>query len=294
MTWFKVDDKLHDHRKVRKAGKAAMGVWVLAGSWCMDNETDGFTPDDVLTRWGTRADAGKLVAAGLWFMDEQNGERGWRFHDWAEFQPSAATVAGWRAAESEAGQRGNHKRWHADRRVTDPDCSYCYRVPDGVPDGVPREEPDSGGESHPNRVGIARNPSPYPNVSPNGETSHRRDLVPVDSHRPDVERICVHLADRIEANGAKRPTIGKTWHDAARLMLDNDKRSEEAVHRAIDWCQESEFWRGNVLSLPKLREKYEQLRLQASRVPMSTKATEQQALLERAMARAEARERNGA
>ena len=44
--WFKVDDKLHDHRKARKAGKAAMGVWVLAGSWSMDNETDGFVPDD--------------------------------------------------------------------------------------------------------------------------------------------------------------------------------------------------------------------------------------------------------
>jgi hypothetical protein len=35
--------------------------------------------------------------------------------------------------------------------------------------------------------------------------------------------------------------------------------------RAIDWCQDDEFWRSNVLSMPKLREKYEQLRLQASR-----------------------------
>lgn len=41
MSWFKVDDKLHDHRKARKAGKSAMGVWVLAGSWCMSSETAG-------------------------------------------------------------------------------------------------------------------------------------------------------------------------------------------------------------------------------------------------------------
>ena len=53
MPWFKVDDKLHDHRKSRKAGRSAMGVWVLAGSWSMDNETDGFVPADVLARWGT-------------------------------------------------------------------------------------------------------------------------------------------------------------------------------------------------------------------------------------------------
>ena len=83
--------------------------------------------------------------------------------------------------------------------------------------------------------------------------------------RPDVGRLCAHLADRIEANGSRRPTVGKRWHDAARLMLDNDGRSEEQIHHAIDWSQDSEFWRINILSMPKLREKYEQLRLQAAR-----------------------------
>ena len=120
--WFKVDDKLHDHRKARKAGKAAMGVWVLAGSWSMDNETDGFVPDDVLMRWGTEADARKLVAAGLWDRESFQGEEGHRFHDWSRFQPSAAVTAAKRAKEHEAGLRGNHKRWHVDRKITDPDC----------------------------------------------------------------------------------------------------------------------------------------------------------------------------
>lgn len=85
------------------------------------------------------------------------------------------------------------------------------------------------------------------------------------SGREDVERICVHLADRIEGNGSKRPTITKRWRDAVRLMLDNDGRTEADVHAAIDWSQNDEFWRGNVLSAPKLRDKYDQLRLQAGR-----------------------------
>jgi hypothetical protein len=85
--------------------------------------------------------------------------------------------------------------------------------------------------------------------------------------RPDVTRLCAHLADRIEANGAKRPDITKGWLDAARLLLDRDGKTEDEVHRAIDWCQDNEFWRANILSMPKLREKYEQLRLQASRKP---------------------------
>lgn len=95
MPWFKVDDKLHDHRKTRAAGKAAMGVWVLAGSWSADNLTDGFVPASVLSRWGTRADANKLVSAGLWVADEQDGEKGWRFHQWNEDgrQPTARRLS---------------------------------------------------------------------------------------------------------------------------------------------------------------------------------------------------------
>jgi hypothetical protein len=38
--------------------------------------------------------------------------------------------------------------------------------------------------------------------------------------RPDVSRLCQILADLIEGNGSKRPSIGKGWTDAARLMLD--------------------------------------------------------------------------
>ncbi|GGW68166.1 hypothetical protein [Streptomyces griseoloalbus] len=83
--------------------------------------------------------------------------------------------------------------------------------------------------------------------------------------RDDVERLCTHLADRIAANGSKRPTITKAWRTAARLMLDKDGRTEEQVHGAIDWCQNSEFWRSNVLSMSKLRDKYDTLRLQAAR-----------------------------
>jgi len=81
--------------------------------------------------------------------------------------------------------------------------------------------------------------------------------------REDVERVCAHLADRIEGNGSKRPSITRTWRDEARLMLDNDGRPEENVHKAIDWCQDNAFWHSKIMSMPKLREKYDQLRLQA-------------------------------
>lgn len=129
ISWFKVDDKLHDHRKARQAGKAAMGVWVLAGSWAMASETDGFIPETVLARWGTAKDANALVSVGLWFADEQDGEAGWRFHDWLTYQPDARTLRLVREAESKAGSFGNHKRWHTQRKVHDPECEYCQEKP---------------------------------------------------------------------------------------------------------------------------------------------------------------------
>ncbi|WP_243061181.1 hypothetical protein [Nocardioides sp. SR21] len=90
-------------------------------------------------------------------------------------------------------------------------------------------------------------------------------LAPAAPTRLDVQRLCLRLADRIAANGSKRPSITKRWLDAARLMLDTDGRSEAEIAGAIDWCQADEFWRSNILSMPKLREKYDTLRLQAQR-----------------------------
>lgn len=48
-------------------------------------------------------------------------------------------------------------------------------------------------------------------------------------------------------------------------MLDSDGRTEQQVHTAIEWSQSHEFWRGNILSMPKLREKYITLQEQAKR-----------------------------
>lgn len=106
MPWFKVDDKLHDHRKARAAGKAAMGVWVLAGSWAADNLTDGFVPVSILPRWGNSRDAAKLCQVGLWMPDEQDGERGWRFHEWTERQPTRAKTLAERSEKAAAGRAG--------------------------------------------------------------------------------------------------------------------------------------------------------------------------------------------
>jgi len=84
-----------------------------------------------------------------------------------------------------------------------------------------------------------------------------------ETPRPDVDRLCEHLADRIEANGSRRPNVTQRWRTATRLLLDNDGRTEEDVHKAIDWCQQHHFWLRNIRSMEKLREQYDRLRLDA-------------------------------
>ena len=101
MTWFKVDDKLHDHRKVRVAGTRAMGVWLLAGSWSAGNLTDGFVPSKIAMRWGDRKDFSRLVAAGLWKPEQLGDEDGYRFQDWTQYQPSRAEIEEHRALHAE-------------------------------------------------------------------------------------------------------------------------------------------------------------------------------------------------
>lgn len=112
MVWFKVDDGFHDHRKVRAVDDpAAIGLWTLAGSWSGQQRTDGFVPEKVLRRWTSswRRLAVKLDDAGLWAPVEQNGEPGYRFHDWSDWQPEAVQV-------EEAGERWKWRRKAALKR----------------------------------------------------------------------------------------------------------------------------------------------------------------------------------
>jgi hypothetical protein len=114
-----------------------------------------------------------------------------------------------------------------------------------------QSESDADGIADPKRTPMAR--------------EKEREKEDKAAPRPDVEFLCDLLADLIEANGSKRPAITKRWLDAGRLLIDSDKRDPAEIDRVIRWCQASTFWRANVMSMPKLREKYDTLRLQAGR-----------------------------
>lgn len=83
----------------------------------------------------------------------------------------------------------------------------------------------------------------------------------------DVDSIHYQLADRllqkILLNNPehKQPNLHK-WADDIRLMMEADKRTEDQIIYVIDWSQTHHFWKTNILSVSKLREKYDQLVIQ--------------------------------
>lgn len=84
MPWFKVDDHFHSHRKTLGTSPAALGLWVVAGSWAAANPDDGFVPSHVLPRLLPDAEplADELVEQRLWMRVRG----GFRFRNWAEYQ----------------------------------------------------------------------------------------------------------------------------------------------------------------------------------------------------------------
>lgn len=109
--WFKVDDQLFFNAKTVIAGNSAMGLWVRAGSWASANLTDGFVPTHMASAMANPmanpCDHDALVEAGLWTVVDG----GYQFHDWEDFQPSAAAEKERRKKRAEAGRLGAKARW---------------------------------------------------------------------------------------------------------------------------------------------------------------------------------------
>lgn len=115
MPWFRVDDGFGRHPKVlgipRKDRPAAVGLWLLAGTWCSASLADGRVPSWLPEEFGgSKRIAGLLVEAGLWLVDGD----GWRFHEWETYQPTRAQVEDQRSKTAE-----RVAKWRGKRRGDD-------------------------------------------------------------------------------------------------------------------------------------------------------------------------------
>lgn len=97
------------------------------------------------------------------------------------------------------------------------------------------------------------------------ETKSAEGVVKTKFEPIDME-LATLLFNKISADMPtfKKPNID-SWADVIRLMRERDGRTVEQIKFVINWCQDSVFWRPNILSTGKLREKFDTLVAQIKR-----------------------------
>lgn len=201
MPWGRIDDAHWRHRKVAALDddlrKPCLALFWLAVSWSNDTRTDGFVTMTGLRQLdGTREEAEELVRVGLWDRDG----KGYRIHDFLDFNKSQAQLATEKAQRTMAGKAGAAAKWSSDSEMHGD-------VPSEVPHDLPSEM--HGGMDAP--YPVSRTP-----VIPVPATIARDGLPHIDDEaatflegltgRPIVTAGAKQLAEydrQIEAHGSK-------------------------------------------------------------------------------------------
>lgn len=195
---------------------------------------------DILQR--TREDLQRLQEARLITLYEASGRPLVAVNSWTEHQKVSHPRKPRFPTPDEVPQR-------RDQDSSTPPEDY-QSTPEGRQSAPEDDAPEQGAGSREQGKGIERD-----------SEAAASDATP---SRPDVERVCEHLAAVIEKGGGKKQRISKTWRNDVRLLLDADGVTVDQAIAAIDWAHADSFWNAHILSPGKLRAKYETLRRQAS------------------------------
>jgi hypothetical protein len=129
LPWVRLDSSIASHDKVLnlladpspKRWQAAFS-YVCSLGWSGNHGTDGYIPLTALPYiHANKGTADLLVKYLLW----QPVTAGWQIPNYASRQQLADEVFTVRKAKVNAGQRGNHIRWHVNQGISDPKCPLC-------------------------------------------------------------------------------------------------------------------------------------------------------------------------
>lgn len=135
-----------------------------------------------------------------------------------------------------------------------------------------------------NSVRTERERSENNNNKDNKVNKDKKDNIKPSSPKQVYDEDSIHykLALRLYKNilgnnpDYKRPNL-QSWANDVRLMMERDNRTEEQIIYLMDWVQNDSFWKGNILSVSKLREKFDQLVMRVKEsINKSNKVVEKQ------------------
>ena len=87
---------------------------------------------------------------------------------------------------------------------------------------------------------------------------------PAQAPSDEANALAAQLKERILQNDPKTRVTGhqeREWAHDADLLLRLDGRTASEIREVIDWCQQDSFWKANILSMSKFRQKFQQLLL---------------------------------
>lgn len=246
MSWVRIEANMPQGLKFVHAPSSAGWLYMTALCWSALNLTDGFIPDSQIYKLTN--DNERIVDAAVHFLCRvqpgaenpawERRDGGYAIHGYLDEKYGNPTKARMEAAQ-ELGRHGG--------RVSAQKRRETQGRPQGGPQGIPRTPTPLAAEE-------GLNPIPsHPIPSPNGES---RELALAQ----DVELLCSTM-QALVAERAKRPDVTATWRTEAMRILVNDRRPLQEALTVMRWAAADDFWRANVLGIPKFRKQYDRLKL---------------------------------
>ena len=105
------------------------------------------------------------------------------------------------------------------------------------------------------------------NDKPKKEKPVRKQNGTIAQCSEEVIQLTAWLIEKIKENNPNaKVNDAEKWQDSIRLLIDTDHYSVDQVKKMIEFSQSDDFWKSNILSAKKLREKAGTLILQMGRV----------------------------
>jgi hypothetical protein len=205
---------------------------------------------------------------GKWTDEEIAGQIGWEVGD-AERLIEALVAC--RLVDHHSKHRLVVHDWHehCDESVTktlrnkhlsfaNRDPSEPLTTPEAFPDSRLFENFRESGRNFPPKPSHSQaEPEPKPEPKPSPSSSKLRS-------DPEDREFATFMLDRIRKllPNFKQPNL-EAWGNTIRLSREADGRTLEELKSVFLWATADQFWKGNILSPTKLREKFDQLKIKS-------------------------------
>lgn len=132
-----MDCEWHRHPRYVGLDPAVLFTFSAIVGYCTQHGTEGYAAsnhEDLAMAIGVKA---SVVKKSLPLLIDRDAliDKGHEVYvrGWSDHNPTNAEVEDRAKERSVAGTRGNHIRWHANKSVVDPDCTFCMEGDDGGP-----------------------------------------------------------------------------------------------------------------------------------------------------------------